>query len=105
MYRIALDDFGTGYTAFSQLIHYPADCLKIDRSFVAEIFSDNRAQSQMTEIINNLGKLYQLRVIAEGVETEEQLDYLRKIGCDWAQGFYFSRPLVWSDLLKLSLSA
>ncbi|TMN94275.1 GGDEF-domain containing protein, partial [Pseudoalteromonas sp. S407] len=45
---IALDDFGTGYTAFSQLIHYPADCLKIDRSFVAEIFSDNRAQSQMT---------------------------------------------------------
>ncbi|WP_026287130.1 putative bifunctional diguanylate cyclase/phosphodiesterase [Gilvimarinus chinensis] len=98
---IALDDFGTGYTAFSQLIHYPADCLKIDRSFVGDLFSEREARNKMVMIIQNLAKLYDLRVIAEGVETEEQLNYLKDSGCDWVQGYYLSRPLSLSDLIKL----
>ena len=98
---LALDDFGTGYTAFSQLIHYPADCLKIDRSFVNDLFSEREARNKMVMIIQNLAKLYDLRVIAEGVETEAQMTYLRENGCDWAQGYYLSRPLPWDNLLKL----
>lgn len=98
---LALDDFGTGYTAFSQLIHYPADCLKIDRSFVNDLFSEREARNKMVMIIKNLAKLYELRVIAEGVETEAQLTYLKEHGCDWAQGYYLSRPLHWDDLLTL----
>jgi len=98
---LALDDFGTGYTAFSQLIHYPADCLKIDRSFVNDLFSEREARNKMVMIIQNLAKLYDLRVIAEGVETEAQMAYLRENGCDWAQGYYLSRPLPWDNLLKL----
>ena len=92
---LALDDFGTGYTAFSQLIHYPAHCLKIDRSFVSDLFSE-----KVVLIIQNLAELYGLRVIAEGVETEEQLNYLKRHGCDWAQGYFLSRPLLWDDLIK-----
>ncbi|TKB04734.1 EAL domain-containing protein [Alteromonas portus] len=97
---LALDDFGTGYTAFSQLIHYPADCLKIDRSFVSDLFSEKEPRSKMVLIIQNLAELYGLRVIAEGVETEEQLNYLKRHGCDWAQGYFLSRPLLWDDLIK-----
>ena len=97
---LALDDFGTGYTAFSQLIHYPAHCLKIDRSFISDLFSGNDPRSKMVLIIQNLAELYGLRVIAEGVETEEQLNYLKRHGCDWAQGYFLSRPMAWDDLLK-----
>lgn len=98
---IALDDFGTGYTAFNQLIHYPADCLKIDRSFVNDLFSEREARNKMVMIIQNLAQLYDLRVIAEGVETQEQLTYLKDLGCDWAQGYHLSRPLPWQDFLIL----
>ncbi|MFW8589671.1 putative bifunctional diguanylate cyclase/phosphodiesterase [Glaciecola sp. 2405UD65-10] len=97
---LALDDFGTGYTAFNQLIHYPADCLKIDRSFVNDLFSEREARNKMVMIIQNLAELYDLRVIAEGVETEAQLTYLTEIGCDWAQGYYLSRPLSWNNLIN-----
>jgi diguanylate cyclase (GGDEF)-like protein len=96
---LALD--GTGYTAFSQLMHYPADCLKIDRSFVNDLFSERDARNKMVRIIQSLAKLYELRVVAEGVETEAQLDYLRDSGCDWVQGYYLSKPLVWDDLVAL----
>ncbi len=98
---LALDDFGTGYTAFNQLIHYPADCLKIDRSFVNDLFVEREARHKMVMIIQSLAKLYDLRVIAEGVETEAQLAYLKELGCDWAQGYFLSRPLAWGDLCQL----
>lgn len=97
---IALDDFGTGYTAFNQLVHYPADCLKIDRSFVSDLFSDDEARKKMVRIMQNLAKIYNLRVVAEGVETKEQLDYLQKIGCDWIQGYLLSRPLRKDDFCQ-----
>lgn len=97
---LALDDFGTGFTAFSQLINYPADCLKIDRSFVNDLFSVDVARHKMVRIIEDLAELYGLRVVAEGVETKEQLEYLQEIGCDWVQGYYLSRPLQWDALLS-----
>jgi diguanylate cyclase (GGDEF)-like protein len=98
---IALDDFGTGYTAFNELIHYPADCLKIDRSFVNGLFSKHEARNKMVSIIKNLAELYELRVVAEGVETQKQLDYLQNIDCDWVQGYLLSPPLKLNDLENL----
>ncbi len=98
---LALDDFGTGYTAFSQLMHYPADCLKIDRSFIDGLFSEQEAMKKMVSIIKNLAELYELRVVGEGVETEEQLKYLQNIGCDWAQGYFLSKPIKLDELEKL----
>lgn len=97
---LALDDFGTGYTAFSQLINYPVNCLKIDRSFVGDLFSEHEARKNMVHIIRNLAELYELRVVAEGVETQEQLEYLRDIDCDWVQGYFLSHPLKWNDLVN-----
>ncbi len=89
--KLVLDDFGTGYTAFNQLVHYPVDCLKIDRSFVDTIEVDHH--KKMVEIIITLAKLYGLRVVAEGVENEVQLTYLADQGCQFVQGNLLSHPL------------
>jgi diguanylate cyclase len=94
-FRISLDDFGTGYTAFSQLQNYPVDTLKIDRSFVWNISDSNHEQKTMVDVILSLAKLYKVDVIAEGVENQEQLDYLKDSNCDFFQGFYLSKPLPW----------
>lgn len=96
---VALDNFGTGHTAFGQLNHYPLDCLKIDSSFVKELFSDHADKTKMVKIVNNLGKLYDLRIAAKGVETQRQLEYLQEIKCDWVQGYLLSYPLKKSDLM------
>ncbi len=97
---LALDDFGTGYTAFGQLNNYPVDCLKIDGSFVGDIFLEHAGRKKMVNVINNLGKLYELRVVAEGVETQSQLEYLQGIGCDWVQGYFLSYPLKEAELIE-----
>jgi EAL domain-containing protein (putative c-di-GMP-specific phosphodiesterase class I) len=101
---LSLDDFGTGYTAFNQLMDYPVNCLKIDRSFVDRLFSGDHAKSKMVDVIQNLARLYNLRVVAEGVETEQQLAYLRQIGCDWLQGYYLSRPMEHEDFAQLLMT-
>lgn len=89
---IALDDFGTGYSSLSVLNGFPVDQLKIDRSFVEEL--DGQGQNaSIVETILNLGRQLKKRVIAEGVETEDQLEVLMRLGCHEAQGFYFCRPL------------
>ncbi len=98
---LSLDDFGTGYTAFNQLIHYPADSLKIDRSFIWKLFAEENESSEMVAIMQKLAKLYNLRVIAEGVETAEQLQFLRDNECDWAQGYHLSKPLPVDEFIKL----
>jgi EAL domain-containing protein (putative c-di-GMP-specific phosphodiesterase class I) len=90
--KVSLDDFGTGYTAFSQLINYPIDTLKVDRMFVNTIDSES-TDRQLIEVIIEMAKIYDLNIIAEGVETVSQLEYVRSKGCHEVQGFLLSKPL------------
>ncbi|MEW6353524.1 MAG: EAL domain-containing protein [Pseudomonadota bacterium] len=90
--HIAIDDFGTGYSSLSYLKHFPLNVLKIDQSFVRHMTSDAHSAALAKSIIT-LGHSLQLKVIAEGVETAEQLAFLRGEGCDGMQGFLFSEPL------------
>jgi EAL domain-containing protein (putative c-di-GMP-specific phosphodiesterase class I) len=89
---VAVDDFGTGYSSFSHLSTLPIDILKIDRSFI-EAGTSNADRPDLARAIVQLAETLQLRTIAEGVESEEQSDYLLGIGCRWAQGFHLGRPL------------
>lgn len=103
--RIAVDDFGTGFSSLSYLKRFPVDALKIDRSFVSEL-TTNPDDTVIVEVIIGLGHRLGLKVIAEGVETEEQLAFLKRAGCDAAQGFYIARPMPagevagWLDAIK-----
>lgn len=90
--QIALDDFGTGYSSLSYLRKFPVDALKIDQSFVAQITATGDDASIVTAVIN-MARSLKLRVVAEGVETLEQLAFLHAHECDEAQGYFFSRPV------------
>lgn len=98
--RISVDDFGTGYSSLSYLQHFPIDQLKIDQSFVRKIGEANAGP--IVETIIDLAHHLQLDVLAEGVETEEQLEFLRLRGCNLVQGFLLSRPLVGGKVRSLS---
>jgi diguanylate cyclase (GGDEF)-like protein len=89
--QIAVDDFGTGYSSLSYLSGLPIDCLKIDRSFVVRTTAGGR-DAAIAQAIISLGHSLRLRVLAEGVETPEQLEFLRRHGCNEYQGYLFSRP-------------
>ena len=89
---IAIDDFGTGYSSLSQLAKLPVDTLKIDRSFILDMQAGSSGISLVSTIIQ-LAHSLKLKVVAEGVETTEQTDLLRKLKCDEAQGYLYSRPL------------
>ncbi|MDO3379857.1 EAL domain-containing protein [Geoalkalibacter halelectricus] len=96
---LSLDDFGTGYSSLAYLSRYPFDQLKIDRSFVNDIVTDSNSATIATSIIA-LAQRMGLRTVAEGVETEAQLGYLRKNGCDEMQGYLVSRPLAAGDFAR-----
>ncbi|MRR50743.1 MAG: EAL domain-containing protein [Rhodocyclaceae bacterium] len=98
--RISLDDFGTGYSSLSHLKRFPINVLKVDQSFVREVTTDKDAAAIAASIIA-LGRSLDLKVIAEGVETREQLDYLKRHECDEIQGYYFSKPLPATDFAAL----
>ena len=100
--RLAIDNFGTGYSSLAQIKHFPIDTLKMDRSFIRNLqqCSEDRA---ITEAIIVMGKTLSFTVVAEGVETKVQKDFLREHVCDEIQGFYFSKPITpdqFADLLR-----
>jgi diguanylate cyclase (GGDEF)-like protein len=103
--QLAIDDFGTGYSSLSYLRKFPVDALKIDQSFVRQITTAPNETAIVTAMIS-MGRSLKLRVIAEGVETQEELAFLRTHQCEQAQGYYFSRPVVaeqFAQLLKSGL--
>ena len=98
--QVAVDDFGTGYSSLSYLRRFPIDALKIDQSFVRQITTAPDETTIVTAIIS-MGRSLKLRVVAEGVETKEELAFLQAHECDEVQGYYFSRPVPAADFGKL----
>ena len=94
---LAIDDFGTGYSSLSYLDRLPADRIKIDRSFV-QVLNTRTRGARIAELVVPLGQQLGLAVLAEGVETQEQAEFLRALGCDEAQGFLYARPMPLEDL-------
>jgi EAL domain-containing protein (putative c-di-GMP-specific phosphodiesterase class I) len=91
--QLAVDDFGVGYSSFSYLRKFPLDALKVDRSFINDI-SSNPDNAMILSALINIGKSLKHRVVAEGVETEEQLHFLQQEGCSEGQGYFFCRPVI-----------
>ena len=97
---VSVDDFGTGYSSMSYLQRFPIDKLKIDRTFISDVTSSNDDASIVSAIVS-LGHTLNLKVIAEGVETPEQLEFLQMLGCDQYQGYHYSRPMPAADFAEL----
>lgn len=98
--QLAIDDFGTGYSALNYLSRYPVDFIKIDKSFINLIAEQDKARALVAVLIN-MAKVLNVKVVAEGVETAEQFSVLQQLGCDYIQGYYFSRPLPKADFMSL----
>ena len=90
--KIAIDDFGTGYSSLSYLNNFPANLLKVDKSFVDRMNASDSSKQYVAAIIS-MGHVMNFDVIAEGVEEPDQLDTLRRIGCDYVQGFIWGKPM------------
>jgi EAL domain-containing protein (putative c-di-GMP-specific phosphodiesterase class I) len=90
--RIAIDDFGTGYSSLSTLEKFPIDTIKVDRSFIRDL-PENTGNKAITEAVITMGKNLGMTVVAEGVETQDQLEFLRDHACDQLQGYYFNKPM------------
>jgi EAL domain-containing protein (putative c-di-GMP-specific phosphodiesterase class I) len=98
--RLAIDDFGTGYSSLAQLKRFPIDTLKVDRSFIRDLPKDAEDKA-IAEAIIAMGKTLSLTVVAEGVETIEQQEFLRSRACDQMQGYYFSKPIAPDEFAEL----
>ena len=101
--RLALDDFGTGYSSLSYLRRFPIDTLKIDKSFIDGVTTSTEGHA-VVAAITQLGENLHLEVVAEGLETGEQVDVLAQLGCPLGQGYHFSKPLGAGDAVKLLLT-
>jgi EAL domain-containing protein (putative c-di-GMP-specific phosphodiesterase class I) len=102
--QIALDDFGTGYCSLNYLKKFPLNILKIDKSFVSELTTDP-CERAIANAVATLGRDLKLSVVAEGVETKEQLECLRELHCQEIQGYYFSGALSANDASKLLVNS
>lgn len=98
--KVAIDDFGTGYSSLSYLNNFPSDLLKIDKAFIDQM-SMSESSKQYVAMIISIGHILNLKVISEGVESNDQVDVLKKIGCDYIQGFVWGRPMPPEDAGKL----
>jgi EAL domain-containing protein (putative c-di-GMP-specific phosphodiesterase class I) len=98
--HLTIDDFGTGYSSISYLKKFPIDTIKIDRSFVRDA-RNNPDDAALTKAMIAMAHSLRIQVVGEGVETEDQLNFLRENHCDGMQGYYFSRPLPAEEMLKL----
>ena len=88
---VAIDDFGSGYSSLSYLHSLPFDCLKIDRGFVSNVLDDKKNEAVIASVLM-LARSFSVPLVAEGVETCEMAEKLQEMGCDLAQGYYYSRP-------------
>jgi EAL domain-containing protein (putative c-di-GMP-specific phosphodiesterase class I) len=95
-FRISIDDFGTGYSSLAYLKRFPLDTLKIDRSFVTAVDTDN-SNNGIVQAIIAMAKALKFDTVAEGVETQAEFDFLTSQQCDLYQGYFFSKPLVFKD--------
>jgi len=105
--RLAIDDFGVGYSSLTHLKRFPIDTLKVDRSFIRDLPQDPEDKA-ITEAIIAMGKSLNLTVVAEGVETIEQQNFLKEHDCDEMQGYYFSKPIAsekFAELLRNRIAA
>ena len=102
-FKISLDDFGTGYSSLSYLKDIPINTLKIDKSFVDTMLIDT-STSIITDAVITMVKKLGLETIAEGVETEEQYEYLKKMNCDNIQGFLLGRPMTKNNMIELIMN-
>ncbi|MBR5165394.1 MAG: EAL domain-containing protein [Ruminococcus sp.] len=98
--KLAIDDFGTGYSSLSYLSKIPANLLKIDKSFIDRI-NTNESSKQYVAAMISMGHIMGLEVISEGVEQPEQIEALRSVGCDLIQGFIWGRPMSAEDVGRL----
>lgn len=98
-FKLSIDDFGTGYSSLSYLVRFPLDYLKIDRSFIQHIITLDDKQAVVDAIIQMAHRL-KMEVVAEGVESVQQLNLLKEMGCDYIQGYYYSRPVPMDELIE-----
>lgn len=98
--NLSIDDFGTGYSSFSYLKRFPADYLKIDRSFVDSLGRDAESAAIVSAMVN-LAQDLGMKTVAEGIETTDQLELLKEMGCELGQGYYFARPLSSEDTIEM----
>jgi EAL domain-containing protein (putative c-di-GMP-specific phosphodiesterase class I) len=97
--KIAIDDFGTGYSSLSYLHYFPIDCLKIDRSFVSQML-ENEGSMRLVQSIVSLAKNLDMTVTAEGIEEQAELDALRKLDCEYGQGYFYAKPISRDDIIQ-----
>jgi EAL domain-containing protein (putative c-di-GMP-specific phosphodiesterase class I) len=97
--RIALDDFGTGYSSLTYLQQLPIDELKIDRSFVG-VLEDENSDLTLLQMMIQLGRAFDLKVVAEGIDTDRKLRRIRQLGCHFGQGYLFARPAPFEQVMQ-----
>ena len=105
---LKMDDFGTGYSSLKYLCELPFDCLKIDRSFTSDLDKNNQDSDEMIRTILQMARNLSMETVAEGVENLQHLTRLKEMGCEFGQGYFFSRPIRAADaeaMLKANLQS